>query len=179
LPADDLEGPFVQDRATSSHGAKPRNAKLDVSFYSSGEQLRSRAAIAFLILGVVYTNALAVHSQQPTQAAHPPAQTNDRRHFTDEDRGSMREWYELHHDELPLGVRKKDRLPHDLEAQLKVNEVLPENLRSRIYEASSDFLIRVQPAADGCHYVFLGGHAVILERKTDFVYDIYHFEKKK
>jgi hypothetical protein len=145
-------------------------------FYSRGEQLKSKAAIAFLVLGAFFTTAVFVHSQQPAQ---PPAQPNDRRHFTDEDRRSMRAWYNLHHDELPLGARKKDRLPHELEAQLGVNEVLAQDLRPRIHEVSSDFLGRVPPAADGCHYVFLGGHAVILERKTDYVYDIYHFEKKK
>ncbi len=117
-----------------------------------------------------------VRAQQSPQAA---AQTSDRRHFTDYDRRSMRAWYNLHHDELPLGVRKKDRLPRDLESQLVVNEVLPEILRPRVHEVSSDFLVRVQPAADDCHYVFLGGHAVILERKTDYVYDDYNFGKKK
>jgi hypothetical protein len=116
--------------------------------------------------------AQSARAQQPTQA-------NDRLHFTADDRTSMREWYSLHHDELPLGVRKKDRLPHDLQTQLKVNEVLPAVLLPRVHEVSSDFLGRVPPAAEGCHYVFVGGNAVILERKTNYVYAIYNFKKKK
>ena len=127
-------------------------------------------AVLFLML------APSVGAQESPQ---PTVQTSDRRHFTDDDRRSMRAWYSLHHDELPLGVRKKDRLPRDLESQLAVNEVLPEILRPRVHEVSSDFLVRVQPAADGCHYVFIGGHAVILKTKTFYVYDVFHFEKKK
>jgi hypothetical protein len=134
--------------------------------------LKSKAITTVLALAAFFATAGSIRPQQTTHSS-------DRRQFTEDDRRSMRQWYNLHHDELPLGTRKKDRLPHDLESQLKVNEVLPEILRPRIHEVSSEFLIRVQPAADGCHYVFLGGNAVILERSTDYVYDVYNFKKKK
>jgi hypothetical protein len=132
----------------------------------------AKSILACIIAAMFLVLAQSARAQQPTQA-------NDRHHFTSDDRTSMREWYSLHQDELPLGVRKKDRLPHDLQAQLKANEVLPEFLLPRVHEVSSDFLGRVPPAADGCHYVFLGGNAVILERKTNYVYDIYNFKNKK
>jgi hypothetical protein len=162
----------VRDRASSPHRAKPANAKLSWSFYASGEQLKPKSIIAFLLLGFLFAVVPSARSQQPTQS-------NDRRHFNQEDRISMHDWYRLHRDELPLGLRKKDRLPSDQEKQLAVNEVLPEDLRARVHEASSDFLGRVPPVAEGCHYVFIGGHAVVLEKKTYQVYDIYNFQTNK
>ena len=90
----------------------------------------------------------------------------------------MHAWSALHHDELPLGLRKKDRLPSDLEKKLIVHEVLPDDLRARIHTVSGDFLGRVPPAPEGCQYVFIGGHAVLLDAKTYYVYDVFHFEKK-
>jgi hypothetical protein len=134
--------------------------------------VNAKSILACIIAAMFLVLGQCAGAQQSTKA-------NDRRHFSDEDRTSMRGWYSLHQDELPLGVRKKDRLPHELQAQLKVNEVLPEILLPRVHEVSSDFLGRVPPAADGCHYVFLGGNAVILERKTNYVFDIYNFKKKK
>ena len=142
--------------------------------------MNAKSTLGYVFAAVFLLVVPSVLAQQSTRpAAQPAAQTNDRLHFTADDRTSMREWYSLHHDELPLGVRKKDRLPHDLQTQLKVNEVLPAVLLPRVHEVSSDFLGRVPPAADGCHYVFLGGNAVILERKTNYVYAIYNFKKKK
>ena len=134
--------------------------------------MKSKAIIAVLAFSVFFLAAGFAQSQQPTQPG-------DRRHFNDDDRASMREWYRLHRDELPLGARKKDRLPRDLQAELKVNEALPEILGPRVHEVSSDFLVRVPPAADGCHYVFVGGQVLILDRKTFLVYDVFKFEKKK
>jgi len=131
--------------------------------------LKPKSIIAFLLLGFLFAVVPSARSQQPTQS-------NDRRHFNQEDRISMHDWYRLHRDELPLGLRKKDRLPSDQEKQLAVNEVLPEDLRARVHEASSDFLGRVPPVAEGCHYVFIGGRAVVLEKKTYQVYDIYNFQ---
>ena len=166
-------GLFRDDFAESLQPARPHDAKLVSRFHASGEQLKSKAIIiAILALSVFLAGARPIDAQQPAQSV-------DRRHFNDDDRASMREWYRLHRDELPLGARKKDRLPHDLEALLKVNEPLPEILRPRVQEVSSDFLVRVPPAADGCHYVFIGGNVVILERKTENVYDIYNFRNKK
>jgi hypothetical protein len=138
--------------------------------------MNPKSILAYVIAAMFSVVSPSHPAQQPTQ---PAPQGYDRRHFSGDDRTSMREWYSLHHDELPLGVRKNDRLPHDLQAQLKANEVLPEFLRPRIHEVSSDFLGRVPPAAEGCHYVFVGGNAVILERKTNYVYDIYNFKNKK
>jgi hypothetical protein len=138
--------------------------------------VNAKPILVYVTAAMFLVVALSAGAQQP---AHSTPQASDRRHFTDDDRTSMRDWYRLHHDELPLGVRKKDRLPHDLEADLKVNEVLPEILGPRVREVSSDFLGRVPPAANGWHYVFLGGNAVILERKTNYVYDIYNFRRKK
>jgi hypothetical protein len=138
--------------------------------------VNAKLILGYVVAAMFSVVAPSVRAQQSTQ---PAPQAYDRRHFTDDDRTSMREWYSLHHDELPLGTREKDRLPHDLQVQLKANEVLPEFLRTRVHEVSSDFLGRVPPAADGCHYVFLGGNAVILERKTNYVYDIYNFRRKK
>lgn len=90
----------------------------------------------------------------------------------------MHAWYGLHRAELPLGLRRKDRLPSDLEKKLVVHEVLSDDLRARIRTVSGDFLGRVPPAPEGCQYVFIGGHAALLDAKTYYVYDVFHFEKK-
>jgi hypothetical protein len=133
--------------------------------------MKPKTIAAFLFLGVFILAVPAARSQQNAQAP-------DRRHFDAADRQSMHAWYSLHHDELPLGLRKKDRLPSDLEKKLVVNEVLSDDLRARIHTVSGDFLGRVPPAPEGCEYVFIGGHAVLLDAKTYYVYDVFHFEKK-
>jgi hypothetical protein len=134
--------------------------------------VKTKTIFTFLVLGVLILAVPAARSQQNAQAP-------DRRHFDADDRQSMHAWYALHHDELPLGLRRKDRLPSDLEKQLVVHEVLSDDLRARIHTVSGDFLGRVPPAPEGCQYVFIGGHAVLLDAKTYYVYDVFHFEQKQ
>jgi len=133
--------------------------------------VKLKTIFTFLVLGVLILAVPAARSQQNSP-------TPDRRHFDADDRQSMHAWYSLHHDELPLGLRKKDRLPEDLEKKLVVHEVLSDDRRARIHTVSGDFLGRVPPAPEGCQYVFIGGHAVLLDAKTYYVYDVFHFEKK-
>ena len=91
----------------------------------------------------------------------------------------MRAWYKLHKPELPIGVRKQDRLPGDLEKQLVIHQTLPQDLRERIRPVSADLLGRVPPVPEGCEYVFIGGHAVLLDAKSYEVYDVYDFARNK
>lgn len=133
--------------------------------------MQQKIILALIAISIVFLGAPALRSQQADQ---PP----DRRHFDADDRKSMHDWYALHHDELPTGLQKKDRLPDDLEKQLLAHETLSEALRTRIHPAPPDFLIHVPPAPENCQYVFIGGHAVLLDPKTNYVYDVFHFEKK-
>jgi hypothetical protein len=133
--------------------------------------VKLKSAFACLFIG---TTLLILPVARSQQSAEGP----DRRHFTDEDRTSMRAWYVLHRSELPVGVRRQDRLPGDMEKQLVIHEVLSEDLRARVHAVSADFLGRVPPVPEGCEYVFIGGHAVLLDAKSYEVYDVYHFEKK-
>jgi hypothetical protein len=135
--------------------------------------VRLNAIIAFLVACFSVVAVLPAGSQQSG-----PAQSQNARHFTDEDRESMRAWYALHRSEPPLGVRGKDRLPGELQKQLVAHEVLPEELRARMHPVSADFLGRVPPVAEGCKYVFIGGSAVLLDAKSYYVYDVYRFGTK-
>jgi len=128
-------------------------------------------SIAFLV-AAIFLVAVAGRAQENAQPSGGP-------HFTDEDRVSMHAWYKLHKSELPIGVRKQDRLPGDLEKRLVVHEVLPEDLRARIRPVSADLLGRVPPVPEGCEYVFIGGHAVLLDAKSYEVYDAYDFARNK
>src|SRR5579863_7473704 len=55
---------------------------------------------------------------------------HDRHGYSDHDRDEMRGWYREHHDHLPPGLAKRDRLPPGLERQLIVRGTLPPGLRA-------------------------------------------------
>jgi hypothetical protein len=138
---------------------------------SNEDRVKLSRSIAFIFVAACLL-AVAARAQENSQPPSGP-------HFSDEDRVSMHAWYKLHKPELPVGVRKRDRLPADLEKRLVVHEVLPEDLRARIHPVSADLLGRVPPAPDGCEYVFIGGHAVLLDAKSYEVYDTYDFARNK
>lgn len=133
--------------------------------------MKPNKILALLFLALFSIAAAPARSQQPEQPA-------DRRHFDIDDRRSMHDWYSLHHNKLPRGLQRKDRLPSDLEKQLVVHETLSATLRARVIPAPPDFLIHVPPPPPDCQYVFLGGHAVLMDAKTFYVWDVFHFEKK-
>ena len=97
-------------------------------------------------------------------------------HDSDHDRDEMRGWYRNHRDHLPPGLARRDTLPPGLERQLRVRGTLPPGLRDRIRPCPEDLARRLPPPPPDCERVIIGGHLVLLNRRTFVVLDIFHFE---
>jgi Ni/Co efflux regulator RcnB len=88
----------------------------------------------------------------------------------------IRGWYSERGGNLPPGLAKKDRLPPGLERQLVVRGTLPPGLQKRMYPCPEDLERRLPPPPPDCAHVLIGGHIVLLNRRTNLVVDIFHFE---
>jgi hypothetical protein len=97
--------------------------------------------------------------------------------YSRHDRDEMRGWYRDRRDGLPPGLAKRDQLPPGLERQLRVRGTLPPGLRDRIRPCPVELERRLPPPPPDCEHVVLGGHIVLLNRRTFMVLDIVHFER--
>jgi hypothetical protein len=96
-------------------------------------------------------------------------------YYRDHDR-DLREWYEGHQNNLPPGLAKRDQLPPGLEKQLARRGTLPPGLQKRIQPCPEELERRLPPPPPDCAHVLIGGHIVLLNRRTNIVVDIFHFE---
>jgi hypothetical protein len=96
--------------------------------------------------------------------------------YTDHDRVVMRGWYREHERHLPPGLAKRDRLPPGLERQLVVRGTLPPGLRARIHPCPQELVRELPPPPPDCEHAVVGGHVVLLNRKTFMVMAVFHFE---
>ena len=96
-------------------------------------------------------------------------------YYRDHDR-DIRGWYDEHQSDLPPGLAKKDRLPPGLEKQLVRRGELPPGLQKRLQPCPEELERRLPPPPPDCEHVVIGGHIVLLNRKTNIVVDIFHFE---
>ena len=96
--------------------------------------------------------------------------------YKDHDREAMREWYDGHQSNLPPGLAKRDQLPPGLEKQLARRGTLPPGLQKRLQPCPEELERRLPPPPPDCAHVLIGGHIVLLNRKTNIVVDIFHFE---
>ena len=94
--------------------------------------------------------------------------------YDDRDHEVMHGWYQGHREHLPPGLAKKDRLPPGLERQLELRGTLPPDLRGRIYAVPVDLERELLPPPPNCEHVFIGGHVVLLNRRTFVVVDVFH-----
>jgi hypothetical protein len=99
----------------------------------------------------------------------------DRHYYREHDR-ELHEWYEGHRDHLPRGLVKRDELPPGLERQLVVRGTLPPGLRSRMHPCPRDVEAMLPPPPEGYMHTVIGGHIALVNRKTFFVLDVFHFE---
>ncbi len=97
-------------------------------------------------------------------------------YYQDRDRETMRAWYDEHQNNLPPGLAKKDRLPPGLEKQLVRRGTLPPGLQKRLQPCPEDLERRLPPPPPDCVHALVGGHIVLLNRRTSVVVDIFHFE---
>jgi len=97
-------------------------------------------------------------------------------YYKDRDRETIREWYGGHQSNLPPGLAKRDQLPPGLEKQLVRRGTLPPGLQKRLQPCPEDLERRLPPPPPDCAHVLIGGHIVLMNRRTNVVVDIFHFE---
>jgi len=93
--------------------------------------------------------------------------------YGNSDRDFTRGWYRDNLSGLPPGLAKKDRLPPGLEKQLIARGTLPPGLRNKVYPVPSEFARRLTSPPPGYEHVFIGGHLVLLNRKTFLMLDVF------
>lgn len=103
------------------------------------------------------------------------ARDDDRAYYRDHDH-QLREWYVSHRNHLPPGLAKRDELPPGLERQLVVRGTLPPGLRGRMHPCPVEVERYLPPPPVGYMHTVIGGHIVLVNRKTFFVLDVFHFE---
>ena len=96
----------------------------------------------------------------------------------DDDRDVMRQWYDEHEHsgDLPPGLAKRDQLPPGLEKQLRERGTLPPGLRKKIEPCPEDLERRLPPPPPDYEHVLIGGHIVLLNRRTFMVASVFHLE---
>lgn len=100
---------------------------------------------------------------------------NDQGYYHGHDK-DIHDWYSKHGDNLPPGLAKKDRLPPGLEKQLVRRGTLPPGLQKKIQPCPPEIVRYLPPPPRDCENVLIGGHIVLLNRRTNVVVDFVHVE---
>ena len=136
-----------------------------------------RAVMMFLCAGIATSGkALAQgHGHGYGHEKHGDDDDQNGHFYKDHDR-EIRGWYDEHHDRLPPGLAKKDQLPPGLEKQLVERGTLPPGLRKKIEPCPEDLERHLPPPPPDYEHVVIGGHLVLLNRRTYVVADVFHLE---
>jgi Ni/Co efflux regulator RcnB len=97
-----------------------------------------------------------------------------RGHYRDHDR-ELRGWYREHYDRLPPGLAKRDELPPGLQRQLVVRGTLPPGLQRKMHPCPVEIEQYLPPPPPGYMHTVIGGNIVLVNRRTFFVLDVFHF----
>jgi hypothetical protein len=100
---------------------------------------------------------------------------NDQGYYHGHDQ-EIHNWYSEHSNNLPPGLAKKDRLPPGLEKQLVRRRTLPPGLQKKIQPCPPELVRYLPPPPPDCAHVLIGGHIVLLNRRTNVVVDFMHVE---
>lgn len=95
-------------------------------------------------------------------------------HYTHREK-EIRGWYVENEGSLPPGLAKKDHLPPGLEKHLVRNGTLPPGLQKKVHQCPVDLERRLPPPPPECAHVLVGGHIVLLNRRTNIVVDVMTF----
>ena len=133
-------------------------------------------ALSFLMLTASSTLAQG-HGQGKGHNKHGEDDDQGERYYRDHDR-DIRGWYDNHQNNLPPGLAKKDRLPPGLEKQLVRRGELPPGLQKRLQPCPEELERQLPPPPPDCEHVVIGGHLILLNRRTNIVVDIFHFEAR-
>jgi Ni/Co efflux regulator RcnB len=144
----------------------------------------------WLCLLAAGTFALSTQAALAQGQGHGHAHGHEKHADRDEDRGSDRgdrhayrehdrelhEWYRDHYQHLPPGLAKRDALPPGLERQLVVRGTLPPGLRGYMRPCPVEVVRYLPPPPEGYMHTVIGGHIALVNRRTFFVLDVFHFE---
>lgn len=103
-------------------------------------------------------------------------EAKEERHYYREHDRELHEWYRSHYNNLPPGLAKRDRLPPGLERQLVVRGTLPPGLQKKMQPVPVEVESYLPPPPVGYIHTVIGGNIVLVNRKTFFVLDVFHFE---
>jgi Ni/Co efflux regulator RcnB len=132
-------------------------------------------AIAVGVFGATGSSALA-QGHGNGHKKHAEDEDRDERYYSDHDRDSARGWHDEHENNLPPGLAKKDQLPPGLEKQLVRRGSLPPGLQKRLQPCPEELERRLPPPPAECAHMLVGGHVILLNRRTNVVVDVVHFE---
>ena len=108
---------------------------------------------------------------------HDDKDDQSEHYYKDHDREAMRGWYGEHQDHLPPGLAKRDQLPPGLERATRgARHASSSGLQKRLQPCPEDLERRLPPPPPDCAHVLVGGHIVLLNRRTNIVVDVFHFE---
>jgi len=135
-----------------------------------------------VILGVVANVAYAQgkgngHGKGQEKDKHGDHVQKDRVYvysYSQHDRDELRNWYDHNKGHLPPGLAKKDRLPPGWEKKMVVHQVIPVEYRVYVRPAPVEIVRVLPPPPPDCEHVFIGGHIVLMNRKTSLVLDIFN-----
>lgn len=116
------------------------------------------------------------HGHGKGHAKHQDEDDDQGDYYKTGDRHYIRGWYDDHQSNLPPGLAKKDRLPPGLEKQLVRRGTLPPGLQKRLQPCPEDLERRLPPPPPDCAHLLIAGHIVLLNRKTNVILDIVHFD---
>jgi hypothetical protein len=107
---------------------------------------------------------------------HDDDDEQSERYYKHQHEEAARNWYYQNEGHLPPGLAKRDRLPPGLEKQLVLRGTLPPGLQKKIQPVPVDLERCLPPPPPDCMNVLIGGHIVLVNQRTNFVVDIFHFE---
>ena len=111
-----------------------------------------------------------------TMASTETVMDRDRHSYRDRDRDEMRGEYKPHHDHLTPGLGKCDPVAVRPGEATRCAWHSSAGLRQKIYRRPADLERRLPPAPPNCEHVLVGGHLILLNRRTLLVVDVFHFE---
>lgn len=136
-----------------------------------------RYLVAIVLCALAWTGGIALaQGRGHDKEKHGDRDDHKDYSYNDHDREAFRVWYSNHEDHLPPGLAKRDQLPPGLERQLVVRGTLPPGLRKKVQPAPVELVRELPPPPPDCDNVVIGGHIVLLNRKTSMIMAVFHFE---
>ncbi len=139
----------------------------------------------FAVLSLALSTTIAVaqehgHGHEKHDRDDDDDRGHDRGHghdrYSDHDRDQVRGWYREHHEHLPPGLAKRDRLSPGLERQLVARGTLPPSLQRKMQPCPPDLERMLPPPPPNYAHVVIGGNLVLLNRANFQIAEVFHIE---